>query len=205
MPFIPLLRDILPGPDPRPPMPLALLAKELNVPISKLLPLVEQGYLRTIDSQTVEAPPPAGLLWLRQWFQPVQAKPLFSQSDIAALLEVEESAIPSLLAAHDIPTCHDPALGLTVSLWGARRLLLEVLSTGARFDRQALLWFLVGDPASTCPPFDQRVEDEIQRVAKLPEPARSIRREALLEQWADAKAVVGIQVPESVEKAFRKL
>jgi len=205
MPSIPLLRDILPGPHPRPPISLSLLAKELNVPVCRLIPLVEQGYLRAIDATTVEAPTQAGLVWLRGWFQPLQAKPLFSARDIAGMLEIEENTIPALLAAHDVPVMHDPALGMVMSLWAARRLMMEVLSQGPRFDRQALLWFLVGDPKKACPDFDQRLEDEIQRIAQLEEPTRSIRREALLDAWRDAKAVAGIEAAESVEKAFRRL
>ena len=205
MPTIPLLRDILPGPDPRPPISLSLLAKELNVPPSRLVPLIEQGYIRSIDGQTVESPPPAGLIWLRNWFQPAHAKPLLSAKDLADLLGIEEKAIPALAAAHDAPVTHDPALGLTFSVRAARTLLLEVLSGGVRFDRQALLWFLIGDPGKLCPDFSENLEREIQRVAELPEPARSIRREAILAQWRDAKAIAGIEGPESVEIAFKTL
>lgn len=205
MPTIPLLRDILPGPERRPPMSLALLAKELNVPVSRLMPLVEMGYLRAIDSQTVESPLPAGLLWLRGWFQPPQAKPLFSAKDIATLLGIEEEAVPALAAAYDVPVGHDPALGVTFSVWAARRLIMGVLGTGVRFDRQAMLHFLIGDPAKACPRFEQSLENEIQRVAELPEPARSIRRENLLAHWKDAKAVSGVQAPEKVETLMRRL
>lgn len=186
-------------------MALSLLARELNVPVDRLTPLVENGYLRAIDAVTVEAPPPAGLLWLRGWFQPPMAKPLLSAKDVADLLGVEEHTIPALAAAHDAPMVVDPALGLTFSTWAARRLILEVLSTGVRFDRMALLWHLIGNPAKACPPFSQQVEDEIARIAELPEPARSIRREDLLAQWRDAKAVAGVEPPEDVERSFRRL
>lgn len=201
---IPLLRDILPGPDPRPPMSISLLARELNVPVSRVLPLVEEGYIRRIGPETVEAPSAAGLAWLRSWFQPALAKPLFSQKDIAELLEIEDSAVPRLLAAHDVPICHDAALGLTVSLWGVRRLLLEVLSTGTRFDRQALLWFLVGDPSRLCPPFDDRLEKEIERIAQLPEPTKTRRREMLLKQWRDASAASGVETSANGERLKRQ-
>jgi hypothetical protein len=153
----------------------------------------------------VESPTREGLLWLRGWFQPAQGKPLFSTADIASLLEIEENAVPGLLAAHDIPTTHDNALGLVVSLWGARRLLLECLSTGTRFDRIALLHFLIGDPKKLAPDFSEQLEAEIERIGQLEEPARSIRREALLAQWKDARAVAGLEALERVENAFRRL
>jgi hypothetical protein len=145
------------------------------------------------------------LLWLRSWFQPAQAKPLLSARDVAELLQVEESTIPGLAAAHDVPPLFDPALGMVFSVWAVRRLLMEVLSAGVRFDRIALLWFLVGDPKKTCPEFEQQLENEIERIASLPEPARSIRRDNLLAQWRDAKICAGVEVPEGVERAFRKL
>lgn len=203
--YIPLLKDILPGPEPRPPMPIALLARELNVPVSRVLPLIDEGYIRRVGPETVEAPQPAGLAWLRSWFQPAQAKPLFSKKDIADLLEIEESAVPRLLAAHDIQAVYDPALGLAVSAWGTRRLLMEVLSKGPRFDRQALLWFLIGNPIDACPPFDEMIEQEIERIAQLPEPTRSTRKEALLKQWQDAEAVAGVGCSKHAEKLMRKL
>lgn len=201
---IPLLRDILPAPDRQPPISLSLLAKELNVPVEKIIPLVEHGYLRSIDPMTVEAPSPSALLWLRSWFQPAMAKPLFSLRDLADLLEIRENSVLSLLAAHDVPTVVDPALGPVVSLWGARKAILECLSDGPRFDRQALVWFLCGrlDPR---PPFSEVVEAEIQRIAKLDEPMRSIRREQFLAQWADAEAVAGVEAPETIKKSLRRL
>lgn len=205
MQTIPLLRDILPGPDPRPPMSISLLARELNVPVSRVLPLIEEGYIHRIGPETVEAPSAAGLEWLRSWFQPALAKPLLSQSDMAELLEVEGKDIPGLAAAHDIPVTYDAALGLTFSLWSARRLLLEVLGTGERFDRIALLWFLLGNPASACPPFEDRLEKEIARIASLPEPTRSVRREALLGQWRDAQAVADVGCSKNAERLMKRL
>ena len=204
MPTVPLLRDILPGPERRPPISLALLAKELNVPVSRLLPLIEQGYLRAVDSQTVESPLPAGLLWVRGWFQPVQAKPLFSEQDIADLLGVPKGSVAGLAAAHDAPVTFDGALGLTFTTWSARRLILEVLGTGRRFDRSAILHFLL-DGKNPVPPFSEQVEAEIQRIAELPEPTRSIRRENLLTQWRDAVTVSGAEPPAQIEHLMRTL
>ena len=175
------------------------------MPVARVLPLIEEGYIRRVGPETVEAPSAAGLSWLRSWFQQPQAKPMFSVKDLAMLLEVEEKSIPALLAAHDIQATHDPALGLTVSMWGARRLLMEVLSKGPRFDRQALLWFLIGNPADTCPSFDEALEKEIERIAQLPEPTRSTRREALLRQWRDAQSVADVTVSKHTEKLMRKL
>ena len=187
-----------------PPISISLLAKELNVPQERILPLIQHGYLKCIDETTVEAPSKEGLLWLRQWFQPAQAKPLFSARDIAELLKISEQSVPSVLAAHDIPAIHDPALGLCVSTFGARRLLMECMSTGTRFDRIALIHFLLnGD--NPCPPFNEALEKEVERINKLPEPTRSIRKDAILGAWKDATALVGAEAPDTTAKILRRL
>lgn len=201
---IPLLRDILPGPDRQPPISLSLLAKELNVPVEKIIPLVEHGYLRSIDPTTIEAPSPAALLWLRSWFQPAMAKGLFSARDIADILSISEKAIPALAAAHDAPVTVDPALGMVFSVWAARKLILEVLGDGVRFDRGAILHFLL-DGQKPCPPFSESVELEIERISKLEEPARSIRKEAFLDAWKAAEAFAGVQAPDGIKRAMRRL
>lgn len=201
---IPLLRDILSGPDRQPPISLSLLAKELNVPVEKIIPLVEHGYLRSIDPTTVEAPSPAALLWLRSWFQAPMAKPLFSARDVADILGISEKAIPALAAAHDAPVTVDPALGMVFSIWGARKLILEVIGDGVRFDRGAILYFLLGGQ-KPCPPFSESVELEIERISKLEEPSRSIRREAFLANWMTAEAFAGVEAPDGIKRALRRL
>ena len=66
--------------------------------------------------------------------------------------------------------------------------------TLSRFDRAALTWFMLeGQPsrAATIPAYRQRFEQELARVAKLAEPARSIRIAELQSAWKDAKGIAG--------------
>lgn len=223
---IPLLRDILLqqngqlDPAPLPPITLGMLAKELNVPIVRISMLVEGGWLHRAagheqdpltSSLLLRCPPPTALSWLRQFFLPPQAKPLFTAGDILGLLEeagvgegVEMEDVARLAAGYGIPCQYDPALGgdtgLLLSWQSARKLVLEVLAggrrgewEGRRYDRQAVLWFLLQqDPAQALhpPSFIEQLEEEVARVANLPEPQRTIRAEMLLEQWKDAREVV---------------
>lgn len=222
---IPLLRDILQQQGgeldlpTRPPITLAMLAKELNVIVGRLVPLVEFGWLALVDGQIaasispsilIQCPSPAAITWLRQFFLPPQAKPIFTIEDVQGLLaeagvDLPLDDIARLVTDYGIPCQFDPGLGgksgrgLLLSWQSARKLVLEVLTGGrrqewnqVRYDRQAMLWFLLQrDPslASRPPDFQEKLEEEISRIANLPEPQRSIRAATLLEQWEDAKAV----------------
>ena len=156
--------------------------------------------VRLSTSQTfVHAPPQPALLWLQQWFQPARAKLLFSRADVAELTDLTEKAVTKLAAVCRIPVSYEPALGgLVFSAWAVKRLLMAEASGGVaavetdsqRFDRQALLWMLLErDPkrALAPPSFDEALEQELSRVAALPEPARTLRSMALWEQWQDAR------------------
>ena len=184
---------------------LGTLALSLNVPAARLVPLVEEGWLvATVDlngapptMQTpLQSPPQPALLWLRQWFQPARAKVLFSRADVAELTGLTEKAVTRLAARCRIPVSYEPALsGLVFSAWAVKRLMLAEAggsgeATTQRYDRQALLWMLLEkDPkrALAPPDFSDALEDELARVARLPEPARTLRATALWEQWQDVK------------------
>lgn len=196
---------------PRPLISLATLATSLGCGLAALLPLAEHGLLRMHSvpplsgASLVEPVPEAALLWLRGWLLPAQAKPLLSAGDLAALLEVTPATVASLAAEHDVPVTWDRALGgIVLSVWAARKLVLAMLGgagagaaasdEAARFDRQALLgWLLAGDPEAILaqPPlsYSAALEKEIERVAGLTEPTRSMRAAALVQQFDEARRV----------------
>ncbi len=194
-----------------PTVTLAELARDLVCSPVRLVSLVREGWLRRADGlpaqakltlQTeVEQPPPAAISWLRTWFLPARAKPLFSKADVAELLDLPEREVVLLAARAGVPVTHIPALGgdgLAFSAWAVKRLLLEKAGGSAtrraRFDRIALLHaILEDDPAQTLSPptFDRALEQEIARVARLDEPARSLRAGELIAQWRDAERVAG--------------
>lgn len=197
---IPLLRDIFIDDLPRPQITLAQLAKALNVSTERLIPLVRDGYIKAqsgapwSSQSLVESPPEAALLWLRQWFMPVTAKPMFSLVDMADLLGVRPpSKVLVVAAAHNIPVVYDAGLGHVFSMWAAKTLLTKTLESrqsaeSKRWDRQALLWLILKeDPARVAEPptFKRKLEEEIERVAKLPEPERIARVKTLIEAFRD--------------------
>lgn len=194
-----------PAPAPAPVISLGTLATSLGCTVARLLPLAEHGLLRLhsappLSSQSfVEALGEPALLWLRGWLQPAQAKPLLSQQDMAALLEVSVADVAALAAQHNVPAVWEPALGgLVFSVWAARQLLLAAVQgrpeAGPRWDRAALVAMLLeGDPEAMLRPasmtYSEAIDAEIARVAALPEPSRGLRAAALLEQFEDARRV----------------
>lgn len=200
---IPLLSKIFKHSIDPVPVTLGGLAVALNVTVERLEPLVHGGWLRARSAgkltshSWIDAPTEAAMAWLRQWFQPVLEKPMFSRQDMAELLGVSIKEVLTVAAAHNVPVIYDPGLGHMFSVWAARNLLQKVLSGGredsCRFDRQAILWNLLeGDPqrCGRMPKFDEQLEMEIDRVAHLEEPIRTTRSMALIGQFRDAKVII---------------
>jgi hypothetical protein len=204
--------------DTLPPVPLASLATTLGVPVTRLIPLVSQGYLRAVDppapappvlpvpsGHTLISPPnPRALLWLRNWFQPAHAKLLFSLADAAALLEITVPDALILAESHQIPLMHDPALGFMLSTRAMKGLILKALGSrlgrvgdpeGVRFDRVSMIWAMMkGDPAEALRPprYSEELERELQRVAKLTEPTRTQRMHELWDALRDCAELVKV-------------
>jgi hypothetical protein len=125
---------------------------------------------------------------------PVAAKPLFSVDNLAELLGVPAREVLPIAAAHDLPCQRDPALGFVFSAWATRTLLLRVVqgrnAQAVQFSRQALLWRLMEeDPARAGDPpvFDKALEEEMARVAQLPEDVCALRTVEIMEAMRDAK------------------
>src|SRR5271165_1779696 len=189
---------------PAPEITLSALAISLNVTPSRLIPLVTHGYLTltqhsaTPGASVVRLPPKRALDWLRSWFQPARAKTLFSAADISDLLMIPQRTVITLSARYGLPTTFDAALGgLLWSTYAVRQLMRALSGEAAeckvlpRFDRQAMLHALLEtDPKRTTipPTYSQQLEEEIQRVAQLPEDQRRLRAAALWDQYQDAKA-----------------
>lgn len=210
---------------PAPEITLGALAVSLNVPVARLLPLATAGYLTITKPSSlpstcvVQMPPQRAVRWLRQWFLPARAKTLFSAADIADLLNIPQREVIKLAARFDLPTTFDAALGGLLWSTYAVRQLMRALSGEAsaervlpRFDRQAMLHALLEtDPkrALLPPTYAQHLEEEIIRVAALPEDQRHLRAAALWGQWLDAKAIAVAcptpPAPAVVEQIERKI
>lgn len=127
-------------------------------------------------------------------------KPLFTVQDVSELLGVKRGDVARLARRLGVPVAKDDAAaGPQFSAWAVRQLIIG-LKTGkceqVRFDRQAILWRLMNG-AGEPPTFAEAWEQELERVAQLPEPARTIRGEALWRQMREASAVATCLVERS--------
>jgi hypothetical protein len=181
---------------------VAVLAKELKVPPARLRPIVEHGYLKVLelreylDDCIVARPLPAGLAWLRQMLGPTYLQPMLSLEFAALALGCPVKRLRELCAAYNVPIHLDPALGPLLAPRGLHALLTAIYrSKGVnRFDRQALLAMtmrtksLLGKKPQLLP-YSVRLEQEIARIARLPEPQRTFKALALWDSYRDAKTV----------------
>lgn len=197
------LRELFVGTEELPSITIGTLAKSLNVPVAKLVPLVKEGYLLAMSSgditaaSYVEGISVDAVNWLRHWFMPARNKPLFNLEDVAELINANGRKVMKLAASEGLPVMFDPAFGHMFSAMTVKKLMM--LKEGKRqrganrFDRQALLWRIMeGDPeqAVKMPSFKQSMEDEIERIGSLDEPARGIRSRALLASMREVKTIV---------------
>ena len=172
-------------------IPLSELASKLNVDAARLLPAIEHGYIRLIcsDPPTVYEPPPAAVEWLRMMYQPIAMRPLIPIEMVASIEHFRPHDIRNLCLGYDVPISSDPVFGEILSLSAFYKLHehLHRYREPSRFDRQMLLVMFLhaADPdhyrkVVRPPEFSRKLENEIQRVSKLKEPART---DAALRLW----------------------
>ena len=202
------------------------LAAELQTPIERLQPLLEHRYLKLVEAKEylkdtiVARPLPAAMDWLRMMFAPTMMQPIFTIEMVSDLLRCPKRQVRNLCILHNVPLHLDPAFGELMSVRHFNRLYraLYAFEGPARYDRQALLFLChlkalingASKPKKVLP-YSRRVEAEITRVAKMPEPERSFRAIALLEAYDDAKTIAeclekyGRIVRENVDRVEAKL
>lgn len=181
---------------------LDALAAELGVPVERLQPLLDHEYLSRTSLHTVIKPQPAAMAWLRQMFLPLTMRPWLPEQMVADLLQLRVSQVRTLCLMYDVPLQDDPAFGCLMSLTAFYRLYcsLQQHRDPARFDRQAMLSFLIEQMKMHGPrhrplpklPYSKRLEAEISRISRLPEPERTFRSTALLDAYRDAKGVADV-------------
>lgn len=176
------------------------LASRLEVEPSRLFPAIKHGYIRLIcaDPPTVYEPPPAAIVWLRQMYVPLMLRPMVPAEMAAQIEAIDLTEVRRLCLAYDIPIQDDPVFGelLTLASFYKLHTQLHTYRTPSRFDRQAMLVALmqVVDPEKykqdLAPPrYSKRLEKEIRRISKLPEPAKTEFALRLIEAMGDAKSV----------------
>ena len=187
-------------------MKLNELAYQLKVPTDRLLPVIVGGYIKKVKDSyphnakhiVVERPSSALIAWLKQMLRPMAMRPLLTLKEIADILGMKETALRNLCKTDKRIKFHrDPAFGELISPRNLFFLIKRLPKNhGApSFDRARLLQFLTGNPVGTkmrfqVLPYSQQIEREIKRIAKLPEPYRTLRAIALYEAMEDAKTVL---------------
>lgn len=184
-------------------IPLQSLADQLGVPVKRLLPALEHGYIRLItsDPPVVYEPPPAAIQWLKGMFQPLALRPFLGIDMVADLENLKPSEVRTLCLGYDIPIQLDAVFGevLSITSFYKFHVSLHHYREPSRFDRQAMLVALLqaGDPERykgdlKPPTYSKRLEAEIRRIAKLEEPMRTEMALRLVEAFESAKTITDI-------------
>jgi hypothetical protein len=177
-----------------PSIEISALAAMLNTDVGGVESLIPH-YLTRVDGERVDLPPRAAMEWLRQMFLPLPQRPLFKIKEVCLMAEVALPLLRQIMLAYAIPIHRDPALGELISPESFIRLLdgLHGYREPNRFDRAMLIeWMQAAQPESRVRahlPYSRLLDLEIERIAKLEEPERTVRATELWERYKDARRV----------------
>jgi hypothetical protein len=186
------------------PISLRELSLELKCSEDQTRLLAKHGWLTVIREHEmpqlflVGKPKPAAMTWLRQTTGMIPMIPMIPVRHVAELLATR--GVKTLLLEHGIQVYVDAALGELITVASFHRLfnLIYPWHLRSRYDRQMLLAVLTGIDAGSGSafvkpkPYDQKLEDEIRRVARLPQPQRSIRGMEIYDAYKDAKTIASV-------------
>lgn len=175
------------------------LAAELNIPVERLQPLLDHEYLRRIAFDAVIRPEPEAMAWLRTMFLPLPLRPCLTSAMVSDIVDCTTAELRTLCLMYDIPLQSDPVFGELMSISSFHRFLnaYHHFKEPTRLDRQGLMEMLLealpyGEGFERAIPnlkFSQRLDMEIRRIARLPEPDRTMRAVAFLGAYRDAKSI----------------
>jgi hypothetical protein len=178
---------------------VAALAVHWKIPVDKLMPYVEQGYLRQVSTDGtplgtfVYKPLPEFEDWLRSLLGPLSMRVLMPVSDLCKLLTMKTKIFTNLCFLFKIPLHSDPVFGDMMSAKDYYRFLVHYdrFRGFIHTDRQTFVSVLarlrgkkirIWDLAR----FSQLLEDEIQRISRLDEPQRTVAATALWCNYTEA-------------------
>jgi len=177
------------------------LAQLIDVPVERLRPLVEHEYLRVLTAnnelaQTIVAcPGKRATDWLRTMFQPLRMRPLIRLKEAGKLWNITERQAWKYCRLGKIPVHADPVFGNLIT-FGALKSLARARGRYYKpktFDRASLLRYYLNEIEGVRwkepPPYSQKLEDEIHRIARLKEPWRTLQSVELLLAFKDVHAV----------------
>ena len=177
------------------------LAAMIEAPGELLRPLVDHGYLRLVKASPffertiVARPSQRATEWLRNMFQPLKMRPLIPLKEAGKLWGITEREVLKYCRIAKIQVQSDPVFGNLIS-FSALKSLARARARyykPKRFDRAALLRYYLSEIEGVRwkdpPPYSQRLEEEIHRIARLKEPWRTVHSARLLATFEDAKAI----------------
>lgn len=175
------------------------LAAQLGTTVDRLTPLLEFGYLTRLPDGSIEPPPESAMHWLRGMFAPIYLRPMLELEQAAEVMGVSLGELRTVALDHNIQLHSDPAFGFLISVVGFHRLHRALIRSRRpmRFDRQAMMGILAIIRQIEIPtaekgftlPYHERLEIEIRRICRLPEPERTARACAFYEAYMDAKTM----------------
>lgn len=167
--------------------------------MERLQPLLDHEYLRRIAFDAVIRPEPEAMAWLRTMFLPLPLRPCLTSAMVSDIVGCEVSELRALCLMYDIPLQADPVFGELMSISSFHRFInaYHHFKEPTRLDRQGLMEMLLealpyGEGLERAIPnlkFSHRLDMEIRRIARLPEPDRTMRAVAFLEAYKDAKNI----------------
>ncbi|MGA8211994.1 MAG: hypothetical protein WB799_00265 [Candidatus Sulfotelmatobacter sp.] len=175
------------------------LAELIEAPVERLRPLVEHGYLKVVKASPifewsiVARPGQRATEWLRNMFQPLELRPFVPLKEAGKLWGVTECEVLKYCKTGKIPVQSDPVFGNLIT-FGALKSLARArhrYHKPKRLDRAGLLRYYLSEIEGVRwkepPPYSQRLEREIGRIATFKEPWRTICSVELIVAFRDAR------------------
>lgn len=171
------------------------------------MPLIAAGYLNIVETagelkKTLVAKPTQNMIdWFRAMLGPVQLRPMIPAREVARMFRLKPHQVVSVCERLHLPIYDDPVFGGLVSaktIFTINSFYLEIVSP-MRVDRQTLVT-IIGRLKGKSPARSYRFvhvyftsfEKEIQRIAKLMEPQRTIAATAFWQVFTDADLFVDL-------------
>jgi hypothetical protein len=177
------------------------LAPLIEAPAERLRPLVEHNYLRVLTPDSdfertiVARPGQRATEWLKNMFQPLKMRPFVPLKEAGKLWGITEREVLKYCRAAKIPVQSDPVFGNLIS-FGALKSLARARGRYYKpkiFDRASLLRYYLSEIEGVRwkepPPYSQKLEEEVQRIARLKEPWRTVQSVELVLAFKDVQAV----------------
>ena len=201
---------------------IADLARLIEAPVEKLRPLVEHKYLRVVvprekfEQTLVARPGQRATDWLKTMFQPLKMRPLIPLREVGKLWGITEQPILKVCMRCQIPVHYDPVFGFLMSFNALKSYARARMKyhKPKRFDRAMILRYYLneieGERWKDPPPYSERLEEEIRRIAHLPEPQRTYQSVELVLRFRDAKTVTEClrkerEIPEELRRSERSI